>query len=238
MLRFAVLTMILAVLTCSRVFAQGAAPREVPPQEPLPKVQVFGGGVIFHADAAGLTPISIGLGLHQPSSPFGVTTFFYGWEAQAQYNATRWVGIAVDFGGRSGPPFTAASPITGIPNLTSYSLLAGPVISYRTKSIFTPYIHTLFGWERTNLSASTISGPITPVTSASTTYNDVVMALGGGLDCRVIRRLSVRLAQVDWYHTSINQNLFYGSAYGPDRFLTLGNHEDNIRISTGIVVKF
>jgi opacity protein-like surface antigen len=239
MVRFAVATMILAVLTCSPLFAQGAAPREVSPQEPTPKVQVFGGGVIFHADPAGLNPISIGLGLHEPSSPFGVTTFFYGWEAQAQYNATRWVGIAVDFGGRSGPPFTATGGITGLPNLTTHSLLAGPVISYRTKSIFTPYVHALFGWERTSLSASTITGPITaPATSAGTTYNDVVMALGGGLDCRVVRRLAVRLAQVDWYHTSINQNLFYGSAYGPDRFLTLGNHENNVRISTGIVVKF
>ncbi len=237
MVRFAVVIVMFAVLSVP-VCAQGTAVPQGPSQEPMPKVQVFGGGVIFHADPAGLNPVSIGLGLREPASPFGVTTFFYGWEAQAQYNPTRWVGIAVDFGGRSGPPFTATGGVTGIPNLTSYSLLAGPVISYRTKSIFTPFLHTLFGWERTNLSASTISGPLEPVTSASTTYNDVVMALGGGVDCRVMRRLSVRLAQVDWYHTSINENLFYGSAYGPDRFLGLGNHEDNIRISTGIVVKF
>lgn len=241
MVRFAAV----ALMVCSFAFTAfcqepAAAPAPAPKPIPAPPMlQVFGGFTIFHADTAGLNGPTVGYALDEPPSVFGVRTFFYGWEGQAQYNFTRWVGVAVDFGGRSGSPFLSReNGVTGLPNQTSYSLLAGPVISYRTHSIFTPYFHVLVGWERTSLSASTISGPLTPITSVATTYNDVVLAPGGGLDVKVNHRFSVRPAQVDWYHTSINQNLFYGSAYGAERFRGLGNAEKNIRISTGVVVKF
>jgi opacity protein-like surface antigen len=227
MVRFA-FTLLGALFFVPAVFAQ----------QESPKVQLFGGFSLFHADQAGLNGAVVGYALDQPPSLFQMRSFYTGWEAQGQYNATKWVGIAIDFGGRSGQPFEAPSSVTGIPTLSSYSILAGPVISYRTKSTFTPYVHTLFGWERTSLSASTINGPLGSITGAGTTYNDFVLALGAGLDCKLNHRFALRLAQVDWYHTSINENLFYGSAYGPDRFLRLGNHEDNIRISTGVVVKF
>ena len=208
-------------------------------QETAPKVQVFGGFAVLHVDTAGLTGPVVGYALDQPPSVFGVRTWYFGWNAEGQYNASRWVGVVVDFGGRRGSPFTAQSQgITGLPDSTSYNFLAGPVISYRTKSIFTPFVHTLFGWERTSLSASTISGALAPVSSKATSVMDFTMALGGGADCRISRHISVRLAQLDWYHTSLNQNDFYTAAYGPGRFTTLGDIEHNKRISTGIVATF
>ena len=203
-----------------------------------PKVQVFGGFSLFHADHAGLTGTSFSLSVMQPPDTFGLRNYFLGWNAEGQYNFDRWFGIAADFGARSGSPITAVHGVTGLPNSSSYSFLGGPVISYRTKSIFTPYIHLLFGWERTTLDASVINAPFSQVTTRQTTATDVVMSLGGGLDCKVNHHISLRLAQIDWYHTSLNLDQFYESAYPGDLFNTLGNHEDNVRISTGLVVKF
>ncbi len=63
---------------------------------------------------------------------------------------------------------------------TGYSVLAGPVISYRTKSRVTPFAHALFGIDRTSLSGSTITGvsPSVPVTAAPTANYDFAAGAG------------------------------------------------------------
>jgi hypothetical protein len=76
------------------------------------------------------------------------------------------------------------------------------------------------------------------VSSAATTYNDFAMALGGGVDCSITRHVSVRLGQLDWYHTSINLNKFYTSAFGGNLLEGLATHQDNLRFSAGAVLRF
>jgi hypothetical protein len=113
------------------------------------------------------------------------------------------------------------------------------VISYQTKSRVTPFVHGLFGWDRTSLGASTITGSVTsPVPVAATTYTDFAMALGGGVDYRVARRVSLRLGQLDWFHTSIDLNKFYGSAFGAGRIYGLHTKQANRRFSAGVVLRF
>jgi opacity protein-like surface antigen len=233
MVRFSLATVMVAVLISAMAVAQQA---ESEPE--TPKVQAFGGFVFFHADTPGMTGPLISYALYQPPNTFGIRTFFQGWDAQAQYNFSRWIGVAVDGGGRYGSPFTVIDDIKGLPGGHTYSLLAGPVISYRTKSIFTPFVHTLFGWEGTTLEGSTIETPRFPVTSVATTYYDFTMALGGGVDVRVSRRISVRPAQLEWYRTTLNQNRFYMQAFGLTEYLNVGTKEQNYRFATGIVVKF
>lgn len=232
MVRFALAATILAVLIAP-TFAQ-----QPEPQPEFPKVQAFGGFVFFHADTPGLTGPLISYALNQPPNTFEIRSFFRGWDAQAQYNVSRWIGFAVDGGGRYGSPFTVIDGIEGLPDGYTYSFLAGPVISYRTKSIFSPFVHTLFGWDRTTLQGSTIETPLFPVTSRQTTYYDFVMALGGGVDVRVSRRISIRPAQLDWYHSSLNQDRFYMQAFGLTQYLNIGTKEQNYRFASGIVVKF
>jgi len=230
MIRFAVAMITLIVLNGWLAFAQDATP----------KVQVFGGYSLLHADLGGLNNAILDTDLHQTNAPFGLATNFNGWNVEAQYNADRWVGAVVDFGGRYGSPITAASGATasGIPNGNGYSFLAGPVISYRAKSRLIPFAHLLAGWDRTSLSASTITGTPVPVSSAATAYTDFAIALGGGLDYKIWRRLALRLAQVDRYHTSLNLNKFYGSAFGVGLFEGLATHQDNWRVSAGAVLQF
>jgi hypothetical protein len=232
MVRFALAATILAVLIAPG-FAQQA---ETQPE--FPKVQAFGGFVFFHANTPGLTGPLISYALQQPPNTFGIRNFFQGWDAQAQYNFSPWIGLAVDGGGRYGPPLTVVDGIKGLPDGNTYSFLGGPVISYRTKSIFTPYVHVLLGWERTTLQGGTIETPAFPVTAKQTTFYYFATALGGGVDVRVSRRISVRPIQLDWYRTTLNQDRFYMQAFGLTQYLNVGTKEQNYRFASGIVVKF
>jgi opacity protein-like surface antigen len=230
MIRFAVATVVLIILISSFALAQDSTPR----------IQVFGGYSLLHEDTRGLTNSNVDVAMHNPSSAFGIRSNFNGWNAEVQYNLNRWVGLVGDFGGYSGVPFTATKPSAapGLPNQTRYSFLGGPALSYRTKSRFTPYVHALFGIERAHLAASTLSGSVPPFSSVDTTVNDFTAALGGGVDFRVMRHVALRLGQVDWYHTTLNMNKFYGNAFDSTQFQAPPTRQKNLRFSAGIAVNF
>jgi len=231
MTRFAVatITFTLTVLIGSFAFAQDSTP----------KVQVFGGYSLVREDTGGLSLLTVDLVVPHPMGTFGVNYDFQGWSAEGQYNANRWVGIAVDFGGRYGRPINSStSGVSGLPSSTGYSILVGPVVSYRTKSRLTPFIHALFGWDRTSLSASTLTGVSPSVSYAAITANDFALAVGGGVDLKVFRPLSVRLGQVDYFHTSVNSNKLYGADFNSVLFEGYPTHQVNFRFSAGIVAQF
>jgi len=230
MTRLAVATITLFAVSASLAFAQDSTP----------KVQVFGGYSFVQAGNGKLSPQTLYNALHEPNNPFGVSSTFMGWSAEGQYNFNRWIGVAVYFGGRSGTPITQSEfiKLSGLPSATGYTLMVGPVLSYRTKSKFTPYVHALFGYDRLHLNASTIGGLVYPLSSTATTFNDVAIALGGGVDYRILRGFSLRLVQLDDLETTHNFNNFYGTAFSTGLFNTLATHERNLRISTGIVVRF
>ncbi|MFZ0287978.1 MAG: outer membrane beta-barrel protein [Candidatus Sulfotelmatobacter sp.] len=230
MIRLAVATIALTTLIGSFAFAQDSTP----------KVQVFGGYSLVNVDNGGLTGTIMDVNLRQRNGPFSTASTFNGWNAEAQFNANRWVGIVADFGGRYGTPITASSGVklSGLPNGTGYSFLVGPVLSYRTKSRMTLFVHALFGLDRASLSASTISGGTSPVSSSATSYTDFAVALGGGLDYRVSRHFALRLAQLDDLETTHNLNKFYGSAFGTGLFYGLATHERNLRFSAGVALRF
>jgi opacity protein-like surface antigen len=232
MIRFSFAATALAVLISSFALAQDAPP----------KVQVFGGYSLLHADAAGLTSQTMDFVLGQGASTFALKSNFNGWSAEAQYNLDRWIGIAVDFGGQSGGPITTTSfaqGIGGLPNGNSYSVLAGPVISYRTKSKLTPYVHALFGVDRARLDGGSLTGVAgAPVSFNAETYTDFAIALGGGVDYRLTRHFAIRAGQLDWFHTSVNYNKFYGSAFDSDQFEGIRTRQRNLRFSAGVVVQF
>lgn len=230
MTRLAVATLALIALLGSFAFAQN----------PTPKVQVFGGYSLVHTDNGAVTGLTFDEDLIERNGPFGVASNFNGWNAEGQYNPSRWLGIVADFGGRYGTPLTAArySNLSGIPKASWYSVSIGPVLTYRNKSKMTPYVHILFGYERASLSASTFSGVATPLSSVATTDTDAAVVLGGGLDYRLFRHVALRLAQFDDLHTTHNLNKFYGNAFPTGVFYDLPTHENNLRLSTGIVLNF
>jgi hypothetical protein len=102
----------------------------------------------------------------------------------------------------------------------------------------TPFVHVLVGYDRASLNATTITGVSTPVSSSATTDDDFALALGGGLDFRVARHFALRLPQVDDLRTYHNLNHFYESAFPNRLFDGLPLHQNNVRISGGIVLSF
>jgi opacity protein-like surface antigen len=230
MTRPAVATVVLTILISSLAFAQDATP----------KVQVFGGYSLVHAGNGSFSGATLDFDLREQNSPFGIASFFPGWNAEAQYNVTRWLGIVADASGRYGQPITGkgGDQLSGLPSLTGYTLLVGPAFSFKNKTKFTPFVHALFGYDRASLNSSTITGVSTPVTSVATTNTDAAVALGGGVDYKVSRRFALRLAQLDDLHTTHDFNKFYGSAFPTGIFEGLPTKENNFRISAGIIVKF
>jgi opacity protein-like surface antigen len=230
MIRLVVATIVLTVLIGSVAFAQNSTP----------KVQIFGGYSYVHVDNGGLTGGDLDFALRELNLPFGTASNFTGWNAEGQYNFNRWIGLAGDVGGRYGMPLTdyRNHNLHGLPKATGYTFLVGPVLSYRTKSRMTPFVHVLVGYDRASLNATTITGVSTPVSSSATTDDDLALALGGGLDFRVARHFALRLPQVDDLRTYHNLNHFYESAFPNRLFDGLPLHQNNVRISGGIVLSF
>jgi len=91
-----------------------------------------------------------------------------------------------------------------------FFFLFGPKFAYRGNSRVTPFAHVLPGVVRQNLNFG--------ATDTSTTQ--FALATGGGIDFNVTERFSVRGAQADYIMTR------------------LGGIQNNIRVSTGFVLKF
>jgi hypothetical protein len=230
MTRLAMATIALIVLGSSCALAQNSTP----------KVQVFGGYSLLLIDQGGLNGSVFNEDLRERNSPFSTSTSFNGWNAEVQYNPLRWLGVVADFGGRYGKPITEArfTTLSGLPTLTGYSFLFGPVFSYHNKTKFTPFVHVLFGYDRINLSAGTISGVNTPLSSLGATFNDATVAFGGGFDYKLFKRFSLRLVQLDDFRTTHDLNNFYGDAFPTGVFTGLETHQSNLRVSTGVIVSF
>ena len=229
MIRFAATTICLIVLTGCLAFAQDS----------VPKVEVFGGYSFMRTGTGGLSDTTLNIELHQNPGTLTTGRNFNGWNAEAQYNFDRWIGLVADFTGEYGTPFTARTKgVSGLPTMTEYSFLAGPVVSYRTKARITPYGHALFGWDRARLGASTITGTANPTTSFTSTYTSFAIVFGGGVDYKVSRHLALRLGQLDYFRTTLDLNSLYGGAFGPGRFQGIPTRENNLRFATGIVVQF
>ena len=128
-------------------------------QESYPKAEVFGGFSIS----------SIAAG--SPST----RTSFYGWQASANGNLHRRLGIVGDFGGQY-------KTVAGV-GISNYQYLFGPQISMRHEKV-TPFVHALFGANRTS------------ALGASST--NLGLGMGGGLDLNISDRLALRIPQFDW----------------------------------------
>ena len=128
----------------------------------------------------------------------GVEANHYGWNAALSLNANRWFGITADLSGH----YKELAP--GV-SFNSFTAVFGPQLTYRAEKA-SPFVHALFGVNR----AST----------AGLSDSAFAMALGGGLDINITKRLAFRLVQADYLMTK----------HADDR-------QNNIRLSTGLVLK-
>ena len=131
-------------------------------------------------------------------------------------------------------------------NTTTFYMF-GPRYSYRSKSRFTPYAQIVFGGATRSLSRQldVLTGaniPVFPVATAqslfpgantqitaqvSATQTAFAMAVGGGLDWKIAKRISFRPIAVDYVLTRF-----------PSYFTGDNSNQNSIRASAGFVFTF
>ncbi len=179
----------------------------------VPQVEVFGGYSLFHFDDKGLeAPL-------QALNPnLTVNRNLHGWNGAVQFNVNKWIGIVGDVSGHYGN--VIESPVGSISG-NIYNFLFGPQINARGEKA-TGFVHVLLGGNRSKINAI----PAIGLPDVSDTA--FAMAIGGGVDLNVTKRVAVRLGQFDYIYTT---HTF--SQYGLDLA-----HQNNFRFSTGIVFNF
>jgi hypothetical protein len=142
-----------------------------------------------------------------------------GWNASVEGKVLPFIGVVGDFSGHYGSTAIGPNPAcTGVPGVPCPALSAsthinnflfGPRVSVSVGKV-RPFAQALFG-------ASHISESASLVASSDTSF---AYALGGGVDYHLIPLISWRV-QADWLQT---------------RFFS--NTQNNVRISTGVVIHF
>jgi opacity protein-like surface antigen len=127
------------------------------------------------------------------------------------------IALKGDVSGHFGDLLTNVTPRT---DLGQTLFLFGPQFRLRNGSRIQPFAHALFGVARVKLENDAVPGDITDTGFA--------FALGGGVDVKGLgSKLAVRLVQADYVRTKLD-------------LVNSGNStsSNNIRISTGIVLRF
>lgn len=163
----------------------------------VPAVEVFGGYSFFRCDVD--DPASCNLN---------------GWNASVSFNASdNWSGV-VDFSGHYGYIDNFSPAFTWF-DVKSHNFLFGPKYTFRSGKV-APFVQALFGLNHVN------PEPDYPISlGGATVQNNLAMAFGGGIDYAIGDRVSVRLAQLDYF------TVRYQSEYSKD-----------FRFAAGIVFKF
>ncbi len=181
-------------------------------QSDYPRAELFGGFSFGSIEVQ--APVSLTFG-HEAAE---------GFQAAIAVNVNRTLGIVVDFGGLWGdhPTFQSGTSF-GEGTFRVLHIFAGPRFTMRTNRI-TVFVHALPGFAQQRETITTGSFFFPPTTTTSTS-NGFAMALGGGVDVNLGKRLAIRAVQID---------------YLPTRFSTpfFTNFRSNVRVGVGVVFKF
>ncbi len=178
----------------------------------VPQVEIFGGYSLFHFDKMDADTFATGAGA--PPGSFAINQNMHGWEGAVQFNINKWLGAVADFSGHYGTP----GEITGVGGVTghTYNYLFGPQINVRGQKA-KGFVHVLFGGNNFAFNDNPTLGVI------GGSDNAFGMAIGGGVDVNVTKKVAVRVGQFDYIYTKHNLGLDLG-------------HQNNFRFSAGLVL--
>jgi opacity protein-like surface antigen len=134
----------------------------------------------------------------------------HGWDGSVAFNANRWLGLVADFGGQ----YTSIDTPDSSERIRTHTFLFGPRLSARRGRRVTPFAHALFGAAHNDSRAREAGLDL------RFTDNSFALALGGGLDVKLSRRVAVRAFQLDYLRTG-----FFGGT------------QHNGRIAFGLVLR-
>lgn len=110
-----------------------------------------------------------------------------GWDVDVASYFNRWLGIKADFSGAYGTDdISSALPFRA----TNYTYAFGAIVSPWSRGRFAPFGEFLLGGYKENLAGY----PTAP--------EGFALLTGGGLDVRLHRHWSLRVAEVDWLYMS------------------------------------
>ena len=175
------------------MFLAGPALAQSSSSDEFPKFEFFAG---YSATGETEKPISFGniIVPHGYASPAGVETSLI-------RNFNRHVGLKFDFSAHFNDEDGPGNVIICNPACTTatqtvqfrtrvYNFLVGPELKARNRTPFTPFVYALGGLAHTHARFDT-PGPTFNLLLRKST-NDFAMALGGGLDLRATKRISIR----------------------------------------------
>jgi opacity protein-like surface antigen len=155
------------------------------------------------------------------------------------YNLNKVVGLKAEFGGVGAGNITVCAS-TGLNCVTQsanfFTYLFGPQLAFRNSSRVTPFAHLLFGGAFSNVYANleakgTVStGP----TTADFGKHAFALAVGGGLDVRASKSVTIRLGQFDYFMTRFSGRELITAGTGAAGALDISN-QSNFRYMAGIV---
>src|SRR4029077_3919555 len=151
-----------------------------------------------------------------PGDPF-VNSNSHGGSGSFTYNASRWVGLTAEAGGYNTQ--RNLFPLTGTNHSVRggfMSYLFGPRLNLRRFNYFVPFAQFLIGGVRGN---SQITG--------AGKQDAFAVAAGGGVDMVLTKYLAWRVAQFDYFMTTLS-----GPALGST------GRQDSFRAGTGLVLRF
>lgn len=148
-------------------------------------------------------------------SPGGCCFGMNGATGSVAYNVKPWLGLVGELGG-----YHAGNIKNAGADLNLFSYLFGPQFYFRRSEWITPFGHVLLGGAHAGGTLFT-GTPGAPGLGAQTHF---AAAIGGGIDGNVTDRLSIRFIQADYYLTTFGNRS--------------NDHQNNLRITVGIVFRF
>ncbi len=130
-----------------------------------------------------------------------------GWNAALTGYVTEHLGITADISGAYGTPNVAGFDV----KTKDYFYLFGPTVRTAAGDKASVFVHALFG-------GAHASGEVSGI---SATDNAFAMALGGGLDVKASKNVSLRVGQFDYLYSHFS-----------------GEKQNNFRYSAGVVFHF
>ena len=193
------------LLLCSAAFAlaQNASKDE------YPKVEIFTGFSVL-GEVLGENPSEIKFGTGSIGGGYAAN----GFETSVVRNFTRYIGLKGDFSAhfkndKGSGPITSCTPACTTATqdfqlkTRVYNFLAGPEFKARNRTRLTPFAHVLGGFAHSSANF-TSPGPTFNI-SLKRSDTNFAMALGGGLDIRATKKVSIR-GQMDYNPVFLNDS--------------------------------
>jgi hypothetical protein len=199
----------------------------------LMAAMAFAGSVVAFGQATPKADLFVGYSFLRANSAREIPAFtMNGGVATLGFNVNRYVGFEAELGGYHNGNISDVQFDT-----TTLSYLFGPRFSIARNNKVYPYFHTLFGGMHltTSIAPQTVVTPAATPASSSGRYkasqDNFAMAIGGGLDIKVGRLVSIRPIQLDYVLTRFED---FGVSGQPAE----NRNQNHLRYAAGILFNF